>query len=515
MRAMNTCFRTALVALFLIGGPAGVSRAQQAADTTAAAGSEGGLFLWNIIGKAGGFQWPIFGILVIGLFLILAKVYELFQDRWAGAALEEAPIPEMGTQEIVDLVQNQQQSMLAEMHATLLNVYRTTQDAGTLHEEVANFVQSQRERFDTFTRRVDFLADTAGAVGLLGTVWGMFTLFYGGNISDKQAILGGMGVALISTLLGLIASITLNLISTEVYSFFDSRIDQIEDEGDELRFRLLELAPRENGAASEGSVPDGSGNGQASPAVPSPAAAETSAKTSAAGGPDAGAPASTASASTASAPATAAPPTPQRLELVGIPKEGVVGAELSAVQLRAVAEDGTPVPDVPVQVQVGTDDGALNGSHAEVTLRTEEDGTVQFDWTLPEAAGRCTAEVQLPSAEASAARTLSVQARPAAPHHYRPQGNNQGAAGGQELPNPLLVALADKYKNPVPDHTVRFEVVSGGGTFGDGTRTQEVTTDEEGRAAVPFAVGAEPGLNTVEATIGSETVQFQAMTLGQ
>ncbi len=333
---MNTCFRTALVALFLIGGPAGVSRAQQAADTTAAAGSEGGLFLWNIIGKAGGFQWPIFGILVIGLFLILAKVYELFQDRWAGAALEEAPIPEMGTQEIVDLVQNQQQSMLAEMHATLLNVYRTTQDAGTLHEEVANFVQSQRERFDTFTRRVDFLADTAGAVGLLGTVWGMFTLFYGGNISDKQAILGGMGVALISTLLGLIASITLNLISTEVYSFFDSRIDQIEDEGDELRFRLLELAPRENGAASEGSVPDGSGNGQASPAAPSPAAAETSAKTSAAGGPDAGAPASTASASTASAPATAAPPTPQRLELVGVLRHrfGVLAQGVVPVQIN-------------------------------------------------------------------------------------------------------------------------------------------------------------------------------------
>ncbi len=504
MRAMNTCFRIAFVTLFLIGGPAGVSYAQQAADTTAAAGSEGGLVLWNIIGKAGGFQWPILGILAIGLFLILAKVYELFQDRWAGAALEEAHIPEMGTQEIVDLVQDQQQSMLAEMHATLLNVYRTTQDAGTLHEEVANFVQSQRERFDTFKRRVDFLADTAGAVGLLGTVWGMFTLFYGGNISDKQAILGGMGVALISTLLGLIASITLNLISTEVYSFFDSRIDQIEDEGDELRFRLLELSPHKNGAAAEGSVPDGSGDGQASPAAPSPAEA------SAAGAPDAGVPASTASAT-----ATAAPPTPQRLELVGIPKEGVVGTELSAVQLRAAAEDGTPVPDVPVQVRVGADDGTLNGSHAEVTLRTEEDGTVQFDWALPEAAGRCTAEAQLPGAEASAARTLSVQARPAAPHHYRTQGNNQGAAGGQELPNPLLVALADEYKNPVPDHTVRFEVVSGGGTFGDGAQTQEVTTDEEGQAAVPFAVGAEPGLNTVEASIGSETVQFQAMTLGQ
>lgn len=506
MRAMNTCFRTAFVALFLIGGPAGVSRAQQAADTTAAAGSEGGLFLWNIIGKAGGFQWPIFGILVIGLFLILVKVYELFQDRRAGTALEEAPIPEMGTQEIVGLVQDQQQSMLAEMHATMLNVYRTTQDAGTLHEEVANFVQSQRERFDTFKRRVDFLADTAGAVGLLGTVWGMFTLFYGGNISDKQAILGGMGVALISTLLGLIASITLNLISTEVYSFFDSRIDQIEDEGDKLRFRLLELAPRKNGAASEGSVPDGSGDGQASPATPSPAAAEASAE----GGSGAGTPAAA-----APAPTTAAPPPPQRLELVGIPKEGVVGAELSAVQLRAAAEDGTPVPDVPVQVQVGADDGALNGGHAEVTLRTEEEGTVQFDWTLPEAAGRCTAEARLPGAEASAPRTLSVQARPAAPHHYRTQGNNQGAAGGEELPNPLLVALADEYKNPIPDHTVRFEVISGGGTFGDGTQTREVTTDEEGQAAVPFAVGAEPGLNTVEATIGSETVQFQAMTLGQ
>ena len=55
------------------------------------------------------------------------------------------------------------------------------QDQADLHDEIANFVQFQQDRFDTFRRRVDFLSDTAGALGLLGTVWGIFTVFLPGS----------------------------------------------------------------------------------------------------------------------------------------------------------------------------------------------------------------------------------------------------------------------------------------------------------------------------------------------
>lgn len=510
MRHADSSFRLISAVLLLLGGQTGIAFAQQAADTTAAAGSDGTLSLWNIIGQAGGFQYPIFGILVIGLFLILMKVYELFRDQWASSQLRDASTEEMGMEELVQLVDDQQQSMLAELQATLLNVYQTTRDAGTLHEEMANFIQFQRERFDTFERRINFLADTAGAVGLMGTVWAMFTLFSGGNIDDKQVILGGMGIALISTLLGLVVSITLNLIATEVYSYFDSRIDRIEDEGDQLRFRLMELSPSENGAATEPAVSAAAPEAQAAPVSHSAPAPE--AESSPSGEPEAPAPTAGGGAPT-EAPAK---PRPDHLELASIPKEGVVDSMLSNVQLRAAAEDGTPVPDVPVRVRVGQNAGSLNGGKSEVTLRTDDDGAVDFDWKLPETSGSCVAEASISSADADeASRTLSVQAQPEVPSQYNKEGDNQGAQGGKELPDPLSVTLFDEYRNPVPEQPVQFKVTSGQGTFSNGSQEVEVKTDEDGRAEASFAVGSEPGLNVVEASVGGETVRFQLMTLGQ
>ena len=265
--------------------------AQQAADTSSAAadtglGSGDGFLLWDLIGEAGGFQYPIFGLLAIGLFLISAKLYELYSDRRAAQELEEASLADMEMKRIAMLVANQKKSMLADLQATMLNVFQTTNDAATLHEEIANFIQFQRERFGTFKQRIDFLADTAGAVGLLGTVWGILRVFTGGGIDDEQRVLAGMGIALVSTLLGLVVSITLNLISTEVYSFFDNRLDQIEDKADELRFRLLELGLSQNGtesseserAASKGALetsapdpqPDGRSRSPAQTTPPSP-----------------------------------------------------------------------------------------------------------------------------------------------------------------------------------------------------------------------------------------------------
>jgi biopolymer transport protein ExbB/TolQ len=515
--------RTPVALLLLLGAaPATSALAQQAADSAAAASGEGGgLVLWNVISKAGGFQYPIFGILVIGLFLIAAKVYELARDRRASRDLEAASIEEMDPDDLAEFVAGQPQSMVAELHATLLNVYQTTRDPGTLHEEIANFIQFQRERFDTFKRRVDFLADTAGAVGLLGTVWGMFTLFYGGNVSDKQAILSGMGVALVSTLLGLVVSITLNLISTEVYSFFDNRIDQIEEASDKLRFRLMELGPGSNGAAAARDGRAASESTASRPAASRSASADRPAGSAAANGGAARAGAGSAAeqAATAAAPAGTATadedPDPERLEVEGLPKEKRVDATIEDVRLRASAGDGTPVAGVPVRVRVGDDSGTLNGGQAEVSMRTDEDGQVAFDWALPEAPGSCRAKAAVGTGGADAARTLSVAATPGPPRHYRQDGDNQGAEAGDEVPNPLAVTLLDRWRNPVPDRPVQFRVTGGGATFADGSQTTTVRTDDEGVAAVALTVGTEPGLNTVEASVGNETIEFQAMTLTQ
>ncbi len=70
-----------------------------------------------------------------------------------------------------------------------------------------------------------FISDSEGALGLLGTVWGMYTTFMGG-IMQPQYIIGGMGVALVTTLYGLIASLIINLFTTEIIAMNPPKLVQ-------------------------------------------------------------------------------------------------------------------------------------------------------------------------------------------------------------------------------------------------------------------------------------------------
>ena len=502
--------------------------AQEATDTTSASadtglGSGEGFLLWDLIGDAGGFQYPIFGLLAVGLFLISAKIYELYQDRKAAKELEQASLEDKDMNRITMLVANQKKSMLADLQATMLNVYRTTNDAATLHEEIANFIQFQRDRFSTFKQRIDFLADTAGAVGLLGTVWGILRVFTGGGIDDEQRVLAGMGIALVSTLLGLVVSITLNLISTEVYSFFDDRLDQIEDKADELRFRLLELGPDEDGAETEVAQPAPSAQSQATAreakknsqakrtASSSRTASESTSERATASVDPQGKPEQD-----GSPPTTTASPTPDQLEVLSQPGTAVVGATLDDVLLKVTGEKNRPIPDQPVHIEVTNQSGSLANGQADLTRRTNREGMVAFDWHLPDTAGPCTLEADVPDANtAGSTAQLSVMARPGSPADYDQSGNNQGAEVGSSLPKPLSIRLVDDYENPVPNQSVEFRVSSGGGVFENGRQSTEVQTDDQGRARVDFWVGEDPGLNTIVAQFGSEEVGFQAMALEQ
>jgi len=516
--------------------------AQEAADTASAEtgfGTGENFLLLDLIGEANGFQYPIFGLLAIGLFLISAKVYELYKDRQAAEELEEASLEEMEMKRIAMLVANQKESMLAELQATMLNVFQTTEDAATLHEEIANYVQFQRDRFETFKLRIDFLADTAGAVGLLGTVWGILTVFTGGGIDDEQRVLAGMGVALVSTLLGLVVSITLNLISTEVHSFFDNRLDQIEDKADELRFRLLELGFEDtNGSQeaveSEETVSD-QVRGPTSPTSSvqdgqerSHATKETGDSVRASGGsmreesrktePATSAADTASAADTVPVSETVPPPEPdpQHLNVVEEPKNGTVATTLSDISLEVKDENGEPLAEERVYVEIGDNAGELDGRKTELTRHTNQNGILSFDWHLPERAGRYEAHATVPSSEApDTSCELSVLARPGSPDQYRQDGNNQGAEVGGTLPNPLVLRLLDEYQNPVSGHIVRFEVDSGEGTFENGEKSIELQTDENGVAGVRFSVGDSPGLNTILARAGNEEFYFQAMALEQ
>jgi len=196
---------------------------------------------WELIEQAGWFRWFILGVLVIGLFLIAKQSFELWSESRRSARMQKLDLSQLTVEHLEDLVRKESDHMLARLVSTLLNVYKSSGVAIMLHEEASKFIAMEQERFGTFKQRVDFLSDSAGAFGLLGTVWGIFMVFSQRDL-DPQNILGGMGLALITTLLGLVVSIILNLFSTEVSNKFTRRLEKVAAKADQARFRMMQEA---------------------------------------------------------------------------------------------------------------------------------------------------------------------------------------------------------------------------------------------------------------------------------
>jgi len=467
---------------------------------------------WSLTQQAGPLRWPIYFILAFGLVQVFIKLYELIRDRSVSASLRQVDYSAMSLDEIAELVSRQKASMLASLQATMINVFQTRPAEGLLHDEITNFVQFQQDQFGVFRRRMEFLSDTAGALGLMGTVWGMFTVFFQGT-AEQEVILRGMGIALITTLLGLVVSIILNFSSTELSTFFNKRLEQVSTKSDELRFRLMELAPQ---------VP---AHAQTSPATTAAAGLAESPTVDAATSSDAGAPAAAASSRSGGVGDTSRPrpsngggvasSTPSMAAWRYVEFEGdehLVRAG-DSVELAVVVRNGSdaPAPGVPVFVKIASGDAVMASGGRALRESSDASGRVRFDCRAPERVGSFTLEANLPEQPGSPS-LLKVPVRPGDPQRVDKEGNNQAAVAGSRLPLPLGVRVRDRYGNPVPGLSIGFSVKQGDGKLGVGQTERSVTTDASGLAATPFIVSSSAGQNVVAATIDGtrSTVEFVA-----
>ena len=194
---------------------------------------------WEISQKGGGIGYVIFGVLAVGLFLIFLQMLNLLTDYIHSKDLRKTNFLARPIDEIEELVTKKKNSFLNEMIARLLSFHKTSSGGVDMHQEVQAFIDQKIEKYEAFKSRLNFLSDSAGALGLLGTVYGVFLTFFGGEL-DSEKILNGMGVALITTLLGLVVSLIINFFGTEINSAFQSRMELLLQKGDELRLRLFQ-----------------------------------------------------------------------------------------------------------------------------------------------------------------------------------------------------------------------------------------------------------------------------------
>ncbi len=441
---------------------------------------------WSLTQQAGPLRWPIFFVLAFGLVQVFAKLYELLRDRRVSAGLRSVEYDNMSLDEIAELVSRQDASMLASLQATMINVFQTRPAEGLLHDEITNFVQFQQDQFDVFRRRMEFLSDTAGALGLMGTVWGMFTVFFQGT-AEQDVILRGMGIALITTLLGLVVSIILNFSSTELSTFFNKRLERVSTKSDELRFRLMELAPQPVAMAAPVAAPSGS--------EVAPVEAESPRRVT---------PGSNGGPSVSQSP---------KWRYVEFEGKGHVARAGEPIELAVVVRNGSdaPAPGVPVFVKIASGDAALESGGRALRESSDASGRVGFVCRAPERVGSFILEANLPDQPGSPT-LLQVPVRPGAAQRVQKEGNNQAAIAGSRLPQPLGVRVHDRFGNPVPGLEISFSVKQGDGKLGVGLTEKSVTTDGSGLAATPFIVSSVAGQNVVAAAIegAKSAVEFVA-----
>ncbi len=190
-------------------------------------------------------------------------------------------------------------------------------------------------------------------------------------------------------------------------------------------------------------------------------------------------------------------------EMAGNGQSAPVGQELAnPLVVRLTDLIGNPLAGRTVSFEVVRGDGILSatgGTGATVTTVSDELGFAQASFRVGSRAGEGNHEVKVGSVGFPGAVVFCASASYLTPNRIvRLVGNNQtgalAAASGGAMPKPLLTQVFDDMGNTVPGVPVTYSVMVGGGHF-DGLSTITTLTDAEGKAAMPFTLGPEVGID--------------------
>lgn len=211
------------------------------------------------------------------------------------------------------------------------------------------------------------------------------------------------------------------------------------------------------------------------------------------------------------------PPGPKdfRISPVGdSARQGRVGEALPESLKVAVSDaDGRPVADW--QIAFVLPDGAVAGTLDPEATTTDADGHASFHWQLGTVPGTYLAEarvVALGETDLPATQfRVDVAAGPpdalraVSPLQYR-------GRRGEALPDSIVVAVTDRYGNPVPGVAVTWTVQTGKGSVSP----TPAPTDAAGHSSVRWTLGDRAGVQKLAAELEGITgspVVFSALVV--
>jgi len=443
---------------------------------------------WTLTEKAQEFRWPLFLVFFIGMIIVIKKAVDLAIDWNNARVIYHENFTRFKRKEQIENYARQHKCVASDLIRLLMQTLKVSPDAAKFTEEVEKFRDAQKQHFETFQSRMGFWSDTAGALGLLGTVWGMFRTFFRGDM-DQQHILSGMGIALITTLMGLIISVILNLFATEVSGFFNKILNKLSEVANMLWLRIIEIQPPPARHFIQGS--------------------------------------------TSTAIASDAPVTLGKIEKRSVePKKRKSGngddREEKGVQYQLVSVSGhtqkvtvnhkSKQPFVvellkvnnSLKQKVAGEDvtftvtgkmGTFENGKNEVVKTTDASGRAEVYFTPAKQNGDWQITAQSKALPVETVQ-FTVNVVTLKPTDFKiKSGNNQSGPVGRKLPEPIVLEVVDEENTPVSNCTVQLKVVMGNGYFSNNKPAIEVCTDENGEAVITFTLGDEGGFNAVQGEV--------------
>lgn len=331
---------------------------------------------------------------------------------------------------------------------------------------------------------------------------------------ERDDILAGMGLALMSTLLGLVVSITLNFASTLTEGYFTKRLSKVTNKADELRFRLIELSENtllnkktknhlsDDNQHIETESEESSTNNSRTVGQEN-FLADTFQKRR---GLD----------SDSLQHEVTATHKPDKILLRSELKSTYkAGSEIENIEMQLLDTRGKPLPSQKLDVFL-KEPGSINGKPGKATISTNKKGVAVFSWQLSGKTGNQVAGIRCSDSDNyNVKKEISVFVKPAFPRSIQILNNHQAAATGTTIPKPVSVAIKDKFDNPVPSIPVSLEVSMGDGSFPDGSQKTEMKTNDKGKIEFGFKLGDQPGFNAVDIHVMDSDLSQKFQAVGQ
>ncbi len=207
--------------------------------------------LWEQIREGGPVVWPIIGVFVIGLFIIMERIIFLLRSRVNAQELVSA-IEGFVSDNRWDLAEEQCRRFGNRPLARVLLAGMQVRTMG--REEMENALQEailgEIPLMERFLSPLGMLAAIAPLLGLLGTVTGMINTFHVITLygtGDPRMMSAGISEALVTTMLGLTAAIPLLLGHNLLGGVVERRIAEMEEKG--VALLNIILKHRKNGGA--------------------------------------------------------------------------------------------------------------------------------------------------------------------------------------------------------------------------------------------------------------------------